>query len=121
MEKTELLFEELRGHLEYWTSNVSDIIRGKAKPTEHERADYEILAKHLNSEESLQAFEHVAYWAHLRAIGMVLLMLDGVTHLASHFNVALIDRETKEDLAPPGSTYDSDFMYYLHTHGHVTY
>jgi len=114
-EKSELLFGELVSRIRSCSRIAADMVCGKDESKSDEAASYRTLRKYLNTDEAMRAFERVVVDICQSLTHSILVMLDGGSALAEHFLIALIDRETKEELLPAG-TYHELFTCYLIEH-----
>ncbi len=114
MDKTKLLFKALRDQIEYWTDATVDMVRGTRDLEATDKPkDYVLLGKCLSTDEALKAFENVVMETNQGIVQSILSLIDGTVDVDADLRVSLIDRETGEDLAPPDSTYDDEFVVYM--------
>ena len=77
-----------------------------------EEGAYAVLRKYLTSEEAVQAFEYAVELACKWAFESWFTAIDGCG-ADMGFTLALIDADTKEDLAPKDEMYHDAFSYYV--------
>ncbi len=114
MDKTRLLFKALREQVMYWTEATTDIVRSTRNLEATDKPeDYSLLRKYLSKDEALTAFENVVRETNQGIVQSILSLIDGTVDVDADLRVSLVDRMTRDTLAPSDSTYDDEFVGYM--------
>ncbi|HUV03576.1 MAG TPA: hypothetical protein VMX94_00545 [Armatimonadota bacterium] len=112
--KRALLYKHIRSGMRSDRESAVNRILGREKlPTVGQVDYYEVLGKYLTSEDALYAFQRVVDDLSQGLLHGIFCVLDGATAVTDFYQPALIDRDTKQDLAPEDSTYHDEFFDYL--------
>lgn len=114
-EKRALFFDEIEDSIKELVKQTVDKIAGRRSTDPgDDQASIAALGGCLKSDEVTHAFERVLYDALENLAYSFMLTLDRNTPLAGKFEIALLDWDAKENLAPRNDTYAAQFLEHIY-------